>query len=46
MVISDGRTIPTHTTVWAAGIEPPPWSATWTSRKTTVEGYSSTGICG
>ena len=24
VVISDGRTIPTRTTVWAAGIEPPP----------------------
>jgi NADH dehydrogenase len=24
VVISDGRTIPTQTTVWAAGIEPPP----------------------
>jgi NADH:quinone reductase (non-electrogenic) len=24
VVISDGRTIPTRTTIWAAGIEPPP----------------------
>jgi len=25
VVISDGRTIPTQTTIWAAGIEPPPF---------------------
>ena len=25
VVLSDGRTIPAHTTVWAAGIEPAPW---------------------
>ena len=45
VVISDGSTIPTSTTIWAAGIQPPPWSTTWTSRKTAAAEYSSTSTC-
>lgn len=46
VAISDGRTIPTRTTAWTAGLEPPPLVGNLEVQKTLAEGSSSTSTCG